>query len=537
MVYKLGAMLAFALSAICALTLRGDEPKTTVANLTFAEPIAAIVYDHCSSCHRPGQSGPFSLLTYSDVSQRAETIQAVIRDGYMPPWKAVHTGIDFSNDRRLSEKTKKQLTEWIDAKCPEGDPTKAPTPPKFPDGWSLGVPDIVVRMDRPFNIPADGPDVYRSFVFPINLPEDKWVKAIELRPTARGAVHHALFFLDIDGAAREQKSLDGQPGFAGMNFLKSRGNSLERMPESLSRGLGGYVPGATPNRLPGDLARYLPKGSDIVMQTHFHPSGKPEVEQAELGIYFADRAPKQKLVAVQMPPVFGMGAGLDIPAGKSDFVMHDEYVLPIDILGFEIGGHAHYICREMTMTATQPDGKATELLRINDWDLDWQDQYLYKNPVALPKGTKLTVDITYDNSAMNPENPFSPPRDISWGRESTDEMGSITMLVLAAAENERPVLELALQDRMRDAFGNRIRSQMGRIGGLLGGGNGLDGAFVKLLDRNRDGRLQKSEIPAKFRDRLLDLMDSNNDEQIDKSEMESSRKEMERILDRRPKGN
>jgi hypothetical protein len=308
------------------------------------------------------------------------------------------------------------------------------------------------------------------------------------------------------------------------------------MPESLSRGLGGYVPGATPNRLPGDLARYLPKGSDIVMQTHFHPSGKPEVEQAELGIYFADRAPKQKLVAVQMPPVFGMGAGLDIPAGKSDFVMHDEYVLPIDILGFEIGGHAHYICREMTMTATQPNGKATELLRISDWDLDWQDQYLYKNPVALPKGTKLTVDITYDNSAKNPENPFSPPRDISWGRESTDEMGSITMLVLAAAENERPVLELALQDRMRDAFGNRIRSQMGRIGGLIGGGNGLDGAFAKLLDRNRDGSLQKSEIPAKFRDRLLDLMDNNNDEQIDKSEMESGRKEMERLLDRRPKG-
>ena len=189
------------------------------------------------------------------------------------------------------------------------------------------------------------------------------------------------------------------------------------------------------------------------------------------------------------------------------------------------------------MTATQPNGKATELLRINDWDLDWQDQYLYKNPVALPKGTKLTVDITYDNSAKNPENPFSPPRDISWGRESTDEMGSITMLVLAAAENERPVLELALQDRMRDAFSNRIRSQMGRIGGLLGGGSGLDGAFVKLLDRNRDGRLQKSEIPAKFRDRLLDLMDSNNDEQIDKSEMESGRKEMERLLDRRPKGN
>jgi mono/diheme cytochrome c family protein len=534
--HKLRVIFALALSPICDSALWADELKKTVTDLTFAEPIASIVYDHCSSCHRPGQSGPFSLLTYADVSQRAETIQAVIRDGYMPPWKAVHTGIDFSNDRRLSDLEKKQLTEWIDAKCPEGDATKTPTAPRFPDGWSLGTPDMVVRMDQPFRIPADGPDLYRSFVFPVNLPEDKWVKAIELRPTARGAVHHALFFLDIDGAAREQKSLDGQPGFAGMNFLKTRGNSLERLPENLSRGLGGFVPGATPHRLPGDLARYLPMGSDIIMQTHFHPSGKPDLEQAELGLYFADRAPKQKLVAVQMPPVFGMGASLEIPAGKSDFVLHDEYVLPIDILGFEIGGHAHYICREMTMTATPPTGKAIELLRINDWDLDWQDQYMYKTPVALPKGTKLTVDITYDNSAMNPENPFSPPRDISWGRESNDEMGSITMLVLAADENERSALETALQDRSRVAFGNRIKSQMGRMGGLLGGGNGAVGPFVRLLDRNRDGMLQKSELPAKFRDRLLDLMDSNNDDQIDKSEMESSRKEIDRLLERMPKG-
>ena len=162
-------------------------------------------------------------------------------------------------------------------------------------------------MDQAFLIPADGPDLYRSFVFPVGLPTDKWIKAIEVRPTARGAVHHAWVFLDVDGAAKEQKSADGKPGFAGMNFMKTRGNALERMPESLARGLGGYVPRATPNKLPGDLARFLPKGSDIVMHTHFHPTGKQQSEQAQLGLYFADRAPKQLLVQVQLPPIFGNG--------------------------------------------------------------------------------------------------------------------------------------------------------------------------------------------------------------------------------------
>ena len=509
--------------------------------VTFAESIATIIHNHCSTCHRSGQAGPFPLISYADVSQRAETIQAVIRDNYMPPWKPIHTGLNFSNDRRLSEEDKKQIEAWIAAECPEGDKSKTPMAPEFPDGWSLGTPDLVVQMDRAFPIPADGPDLYRSFVFPVGLPEDKWIKAIEVRPTARGAVHHALFFLDIDGAAKEQKSSDGQPGFAGMNFLKSRSNALERMPDSLARGLGGYVPGAMPNRLPGDLARYLPKGSDIVMQTHFHPTGKKESEQSQLGLYFADKAPKQLLVPVQMPPLFGMGAGLDIDAGDANYVLHDEYVLPIDILGFEIGGHAHYICRKMTMIATPPGGKPIELLRIDDWDLDWQDQYLFESPVPLAKGTKLTVDIIYDNSAQNPENPFSPPRPISWGRESKDEMGSITMLAIAKNESEREILEQDIKSRTRESLRRRISSQMGGVSGLMGrggafGGGFLDGALLKLLDRNRDGKLQKSEIPERQRDRLLDLMDSNNDDTIDQSEWDNGRKSIQKFLEANPKG-
>ncbi len=525
------------LGEVYAFANANDDSK----NVTFAEPIATIIHSHCSSCHRPGQAGPFSLLSYSDVSQRAETIQAVIRDNYMPPWKPIHSGLNFSNDRRLSDGEKKQLDSWIAAGCPEGDKSKSPKPPEYPNGWSLGTPDLVVQMDRPFPIPADGPDLYRSFVFPVGLSDDKWIKAIEVRPTARGAVHHALFFLDIDGAAKEQTSADGQTGFAGMNFLKTRGNALERMPDSLARGLGGYVPGATPNRLPGDLARFLPKGSDIVMQTHFHPTGKQETEQAQLGLYFADKPPAQLLVPVQMPPLFGMGAGIDIDAGDANYLLHDEYVLPIDILGFEIGGHAHYICRKMSMTATPPSGKSIELLRIDDWDLDWQDQYLFESPVPLAKGTRIKVDITYDNSVQNPENPFSPPRPISWGRESTDEMGSITMLAIAKNESEREILEQDLKSRTRESLRKRISSQMGGLSGLLGRGGSaggiLNGGLVKLLDRNRDGKLQKNEIPEKQRDRLLDLMDSNNDDTLDQSELDNGRKSIEKFLEAKSKGN
>ena len=523
-------LFAIAISNVCGMWREALSGEFTAEDeVTYANGIAAIVYDHCSGCHRPKQSGPFALLSYEDVAAHSETIGAVLRDGYMPPWKPVPSGLEFSNDRRLQEDEKEKILKWIDAGCPPGDLTKSPKLPDFPEGWSLGEPDIVLKMDRPFKVPADGPDVYRSFVFPLNLPDDKWVKAIELRPTAKGAVHHALFFVDTEGSARQQKSRDGQPGFTGMNFLRGRGDALERMPEGLARGLGGYVPGATPNRLPGDLARHLPAGSDIVMQTHFHPTGKVEHEQSELGIYLASKAPKQQLVTIQLPPLFGMGAGIDVPAGESNYWVRDEYVLPVDVRGFEIGGHAHYICREMRMTAEIPGASKVTLLNILDWDLDWQDQYQYAKAVELPKGTKLIVEIAYDNSASNPENPFSPPRDIAWGRESTDEMGSISLLAIAKNESERPTLETDLRKKARKSLANRVRQQTGRLGNLVGDGE-LRAGFLQLLDRNRDGTLSKEELPERFRERVLDLMDSNNDESLDREEIESGRKTIQSIL-------
>ena len=506
---------------------------------TFSANIAPIVYEKCSICHRPDQVGPFSLLTCDDVSRRAKTIRAVIDNGYMPPWKPVNHNVAFSNDRSLSSAQKQQFLDWIDAGCPAGDPLNTPSPPQFTDGWTLGKPDLVVKMTGQFQIPADGPDLYRSFVFPVDLPDDKWVKAVELRPQAKSSVHHALFFLDTSGNARKQDGADGQAGIPGMGFLADFGGATSnekgprpsgsgilqrlrgqapgsapsdednsRIDNALARGLGGYVPGAVPHQLPGDLAMALPRGSDIVMQTHFHPSGKPETEQAELALYFADQPPTKQLVSIQVPAMFGFGANIRVPAGEKNYRVTDSMTVPVATEVIGIGGHAHYICRTMKLTAEFPSGESTVLMQIDDWDLDWQDRYLFAEPFVLPAGTVLQAEIVYDNSAENPENPYQPPQEIRWGRESNDEMGAITLLTVAAIESERPVLQTAVRKHFTETIVNRFTS-----------GAGLSRMLMQL-DENGDGKLQESEAPPRLSGRVFGLLDKDQDGALDSTELD-----------------
>ncbi len=506
---------------------------------TFSADIAPIVYGKCSICHRPDQVGPFSLLTHGDFSRRAQTIRAVIDSGYMPPWKPVNHNLEFANERSLSAEQKQKMLAWIDAGCPEGNAQETPAPPEFTAGWTLGTPDLVVKMNGQFQIPADGPDLYRSFVFPVDLPEDKWVKAVELRPKAKSAVHHAIFFLDTSGHARKKDGADGQAGIPGMGFLGDFGGAIaddnstsrnggglldrfrggparasagdednSRIDNALARGLGGYVPGAMPNFLPGDLAMALPRGSDIVMQTHFHPSGKPETEQAELALYFADRPPSKQLVMIQVPAMFGFGANINIPPGEKNYRVSDAFTIPVDTQIIGVGGHAHYICREMKLTAESPDGQSTILLQIDDWDLDWQDRYLFAEPVELPAGTVIHSEIVYDNSAENPENPYQPPQTIRWGRESKDEMGSITLMTVASNEKERPQLQNAVRKHFTETIVNRF-SQGPALAQML-----------MQLDQNGDGKLQESEAPPRLSGRVFGLLDQDRDGTLDKAELD-----------------
>ena len=435
-----------------AAFVRFAAPQTPPRQVTFTETIAPIIYENCVTCHRPGEAAPFSLITYEDVRKRGAMIAAVTKSRYMPPWHAAEGYGEFKDERRLTNAEIDAIGAWVGQGMPEGDPAKLMQPPGFPEGWNLGRPDLVLEMPAGYELPASGPDIFRNFVIPTNLTEDKWVRAIELRPSARKAVHHVLFAYDADGALRKQDGADGQPGYAGTMApvgVGGRGGNVG--------GLGGWAVGSPAFLMPEGTAAKLPKGADFVLQTHFHLTGKPESERTRVGIYFADKAPENDLFGIELPPLWGFGAGLNIPAGRKDYTFEDSLTLPVDAHAFGLYAHAHYVAKEMKATATLPDGTTKPLVWIQDWDFNWQDPYMYKTPVFLPKGTKIDVLFLYDNSVDNPRNPNNPPKTVMWGEQTSEEMASIIIQMIPVRKEDGPVLGQLLSDRQREAIQRGIQ--------------------------------------------------------------------------------
>ena len=453
----------------------GNEPSAVAKDRapTFTEHVAPIIFENCTSCHRPGEIGPFPLITYEDVRKRARQIAEVTGTKFMPPWHAESGHVAFLHPRVLTAEQITILKRWHENGAPEGSPKKLPKLPAFPEGWQLGKPDLVLKMDRPFKLYAEGRDIYRNFVFPLNLPEDKYVRAIEFRPGARSIVHHALFYLDVSGAAREAAAAEAQPGY------EDKGRAGRQFTP-----VGGWAVGSNVRALPEGFAYRYPKGADLVVQTHFHPTGKAEEELTTIGLYFTDK-PKQSFVGIQLPPAFGEISGIDIPAGETNYVVRDTFTLPVDVEAFAIASHAHYLAKVMTMKATLPDGHEQILLKIPDWDFAWQEQYTFKERVKLPKGTRIDTELIYDNSGTNPHNPISPPVRVKWGTMSTDEMGSITVQVVAVREEDTAALREMLKSHAADMVIDRASTSPKRP------------AMVKVMlerfDKNKDGQLQDDE--------------------------------------------
>lgn len=475
--------LLCALLAVPAAAQADPGAPGKAAPTTFTEHVAPIVFRACANCHRPGEVAPFPLLTYADVKKRGRNVLAVVEDRHMPPWHPEPGYGSFRNDPRLADDEIATLRRWVQGGMPEGPPERLPPPPKFPDGWQLGEPDLVVRTSGAFEVPAKGRDIYRNFAIPLGLPEDKWITAIEVRPSARAVLHHVLVFLDEQREAQALDGKDGKPGFGGMR--------LPRAPM-----IAGWAVGGQPEHLPDGLAIKLPKGSDLVLQSHLHPSGKKEKEQTVLGIHFADRPPERTLVSIQLPPFFGFTANLDIPAGDADYRLRDQFELPCDVDAVSIGGHAHMLCRTMQMDALLPDGKEQPLLRIRDWDFDWQNRYTFAELVRLPKGALLRAELRYDNSKDNPDNPNRPPARVRWGRETTDEMGSITLLVVPADEQDLELLLRAVGQKNTERAVARAQEA-------------IETQFARL-DTNRDGKLAKDELPRGQR-AFFDRLDQDRD--------------------------
>lgn len=500
----LTALLCISTAAQAAGPSEAASDDGTAADVTFAGDVAAILHEKCSGCHRPGQSGPFSLLSWEDADEHAETIAAVIADGYMPPWPPSDASPKLKGDRSLSDDQKATLAAWADGGFARGELSEAPQPPTYATEWKLGPPDMVLEMERSYDVPADGRDIYRWFSLPLDSDRPLYLKAYEFKSTANGAVHHSLLYLDESQAGRKRESGDGQPGFRGMRVG----------PDQM---LGGFVPGSVPQPWPEGVALEIPAGSDLVLQTHFHPTGRAEQEKSRLALYFADQKPERPLRTVQMPPGFGRAARIRIPAGEADYTVTDTFTLPSDVTAIGVSGHAHYICTTIRLDALTPGGKPQTLLDIDDWDLDWQGDYQFAEPIDLPAGTVLTTTLTYDNSAGNPDNPFSPPRAVRWGPQSTDEMGSTDLLVLAEDAAADRSLRKAIKIHRLTEFARPRPEEEAKPLTLK------EKLLFHGLDSDQDGELQRGEVPEKYAG-LFPYLDVDTSGGVSREEMKLLRR-------------
>jgi Flp pilus assembly protein TadD len=458
--------------------------------VTFTKDIAPIVFQSCAPCHRPGEAAPFPLLTYEDVKRHATQIAAVTKRRYMPPWPPELGYGDFEGARRLSDGQIARITRWVESGAPEGNPADLPPEPRFPEGWRLGPPDLVVRISRAFNLPAGGGDVFRNFVAPIELSETRYVRAIELQPGNKRIVHHANVVLDRARSLRRREGEDGQPGFPGMDVITESGEGFEPDSHFLF-----WKPGSPALETPADMAWRLDPGDDLIVNLHLQPSGKPETVQPMLGLYFAKEAPRRFPMLLQLEH----DGAIDIPPGARDFSVTDQLTLPVDCDVLAIYPHAHYVGKRVEAWAIMPGGSRRWLIRIDDWNINWQAVYTYREPVRLPAGTTVHMRITYDNSAENPRNPHHPPKRVRAGDRSEDEMGHVWLQVLPHADGQRDPrvpLEEALMRRRLEKYPSDFVANF-NLGGLLEmNGNEREALayFEKALEARPDSATARNNL-------------------------------------------
>lgn len=412
----LDAVVADELPAVAETSPRGTPlaPMASIADasdgpVTFNKHVAPILWNNCARCHRPGDVGPFSLLTYRDAAKRADFLREVVEAGQMPPWKA-HPGAGvFLDAPRMSVLEKETLARWVETGCREGDPADLPPMPRFPEGWALGPPDLVLTMPEAWKLDPDPYDTYRAFALPLPADRDVTITGIEFHPGNRRIVHHSRIHVDETGDARRREAGDPAPGFSGW-----MGRKIVELPYP---GLGGWTPGLTPRHAPEGSGRVIRKDSDIILQIHYHPTGKVESDRSSVGLYFAKQPLTRSMAGLSIST-----PEIDIPPGAKRHMLIQAARIKADVRLYTVVPHAHYLCREFRLAATLPDGTIRPLLWIQDWDFDWQDQYRFAKPVRLPKDTILTFVAYFDNSEDNPRNPNRPPRRVRYGIESRDEM-------------------------------------------------------------------------------------------------------------------
>jgi Tfp pilus assembly protein PilF len=383
--------------------------------VTYRRDIAPILAERCVSCHSPGGPAPFGLMDYADAKQRAGVIRSAVERRLMPPWLPRQSDVAFVGERRLTDAQIETIARWVDQGAPEGSGAAPPAPSSPSEGWRLGNPDLVVRMAQPYTVPAEGSDVWRNIVLPVPISSPRFVRTVELKPGSARVVHHALMGIDDSGGSKRRDAQDAAIGFDGMDM----GDAY--MPDGA---LLGWTPGMLPYTGLQETAWRLDAGADAVLQLHMVPSGRPETVQAEVGFYFANASDVHRPAYVLQ---LDADDQIDIPAGAREFVVRDALELPADVELHAVYPHAHYLGARVTGTARLPDGTIRSLLRIDRWDFKWQDIYRYATPIVLPRGTTVSMEWTFDNSAENARQVNHPPKRVTAGNRSSDEMAHLML--------------------------------------------------------------------------------------------------------------
>ncbi|MBS1538185.1 MAG: T9SS type A sorting domain-containing protein [Bacteroidetes bacterium] len=401
----------FFVLSITAISIISIAPAQTP---TFSEHVAPIIFNHCTSCHRTGEIAPFALTNYSEVQANSQMIKYAVSTGIMPPWKPVRDYGNFVDERRLTPEEKKTIIDWVDGGTPEGDVSKLPKLPTFPEGSQLGVPDLVLQIPVKWKVQGNLQDVYRNFVVPTGLLEDKSIAAIEVRPGNKKVVHHVLMWNDTTGTGRKLDAMDTPAGyeeFGGAGF------------DNVAASYPGWAPGTTPRYFPAGIGMKLYKNSDIIIQVHYAPSPTDEEDQTSINIFFKKEKTVREFTEAAILPDY-------IPGGYNAFVIPANqvktfkatYTVKEDRTVLGVFPHMHNLGKSAKLYAVTPLKDTIKLINIADWDFHWQGTYSYKMLQKVPKNSKLYYEATYDNTQANPNNPNTPPQTVQWGFSTSEEM-------------------------------------------------------------------------------------------------------------------
>ena len=392
-------------------------------------------------------SGPFPLITYDEVSKHAAQIVTVTQSRYMPPWPPDRGPLKFAGDRSLTPDQIQLFSNWLKQGKQQGEDTP-PAAPAFSSEWQMGPPDLVLRMSAAYKLPASGGDVFRNFSVPSGVDQVRYVRGFELRMSNPRVVHHANIVLDRTQSLRLREGMDGSPGFPGMDVItEAAANDFDPDSHFLF-----WKPASVLRPEPDDMAWRLDPGTDLIFNLHLQPTGREESIQGEVGIYFAKRVPTRFPILVQLEH----DGALHIPPNDKTFTVTDSLTLPVETELLAVYPHAHYLGKDLSAWATLPDGTRRELIHIADWDINWQAVYEYEKPVLLPKGTRVSMKIRYDNSAENPRNPNHPPKLVVAGNRSEDEMGHMWLQLLPttkpAGDDPRFAIQEAVMKRRLEKY-------------------------------------------------------------------------------------